>query len=103
MQIIFSDKFKRQAELGEVGSRDIMELVSAISAEYSVFQKYRSVHVDHFDMVNDSRYELMTEVRVKLFAFSNDLTLANRSWVFVNKRSKSFSCMSIQFEKGDIL
>lgn len=103
MQVLFSDKFKRQAELGKVSSRDIMELVATITSDYTVLQKYSNVYVGRFDKVDDPRFDLMTEVRVKMTAISDDLTLADRTFTYINKRAKDFGCMSIQIEKGDTL
>jgi len=103
MQVLFSDKFKRQVELGEVGGRDIMELVARITADYNRLQQYSTVWIERFDRTNDPDFDLMTEVRVKLSALSTDLTLASRRFTYINRRAKDFSCMNIQIEKGDII
>jgi hypothetical protein len=103
MQVLFSDKFKRQAELGEVGSRDIMELVARITSDYNVLFKYHEVWVESFKKTDDPEWDMMTRVEIKLTAISNDLTLASRNFTYKNLRSKDFGCMNIQIEKGDTL
>ena len=102
MKLIFINKFKRQAELGEVGSRDIMQLVEIVTSD-CVLKKFDTVIVERFDKVDDADFDLMTEVRVGLAAFSTDLTLADRRFTYINKRAKDFGCMNIQIKRGDIL
>lgn len=101
MEIIFSSRFERQCEIGEVSHKDILLLANLLTGCFShQMAKYDRCFVESYQRRDYEPFPLMTRVKIWINAFGPNVGEFANDFTIVIHRSKDKGCMQATIEKG---